>query len=672
MSQLPLTSALPVGATTTTGERVDAPVTFNEHTDLTVTLTDNQPTIHQWFRETAGCYYDNAGYQAVAIDTETTGVDVHAPGFAVRVVQFATAERVLITENVQAACDALEAYARQVAAVGVSSLHVLAWNAAYDRNALLVDRGFDLYRWATVWDVAAVQRVAEPRTSISQSSDKFGKHLWLSGRLVDAAERVGVTSLREAEDDLHAMEVEGRTKTERVTNIYRTASLADRRWVRYCALDPAATWFLFYLYALRLKPHHWRTVLIERAVQEMMTTHTFDGVSVDGDRWQQLHNLYTEAVDEAEATVKTAGLKSSSTGELRAFMERKGIESVEVTPTGKPSWNRYAIIGTKLKLQKKKTLTDDEQEALRVMEAVEQHRRCHKLLTSHIDALAATDGEGWNPKIWQVHPSYRIPATPTGRMSASNPPIQQIPATIRNKGKYDGALRSMFRAREGKVLLKADYSQLEVRLIAVMGHCRPLGEAIIRGDDLHSATATEVFGSEFNDHQRYMAKQTLFGWIYGAGARKMALSSGATHAVAKQLLETLNKLYPQIPVAYKKANAEPTVWTAAGRELLLMDRWKDTTGVELYPASRQALSWMVQGSAADVLSFALLRWHRHPERRGRLWAAIHDEIIVETEPEDAERQLEVLCDSMRITLGGVPFDVEGEVLGSHWEAPPES
>ncbi|QQS32042.1 MAG: hypothetical protein IPM50_10195 [Acidobacteriota bacterium] len=286
----------------------------------------------------------------------------------------------------------------------------------------------------------------------------------------------------------------------------------------------------------------------------------------------------------------------------------------------------------------------------------EQYPQIAKLLEYRAAAKAAGSfGENIlefiEPKTGRIHADFRQIGAPTGRFSCSNPNLQQIP--------HEDVYRRCFRAEEGNKLVVADYSQIELRILAEMSADAAFIAAFESGADLHAATAARVFGVEpdaVTPDQRSFAKRLNFGVVYGIGAQRFAKMTGLSDREAENALRRYFASYPQMDewlrVRSKEVISSRAARTMSGRlakiELDPADR------ASVGAAQRYARNMPIQGTSADILKRALRLLHeRIRETSARLVNIVHDEIVVECAAADAETTRDILVDAM--TKAGEEF-----------------
>ncbi|MBF0324730.1 MAG: DNA polymerase I [Alphaproteobacteria bacterium] len=257
-------------------------------------------------------------------------------------------------------------------------------------------------------------------------------------------------------------------------------------------------------------------------------------------------------------------------------------------------------------------------------------RQLSKLKSTYTDALQAQV----NPRTGRVHTSYALAVTTTGRLSSSDPNLQNIPIRTEEGRK----IRTAFVATPGHTLLSADYSQIELRLVAHVAGIKGLIEAFHHGDDIHAITASQVFGvpvEGIDPGLRRRAKAINFGIIYGISAFGLANQLGISNGEAKTYIEAYFARYPEIrtfmETTKEEARAKGFVVTPFGRKV-----WtpgiKDKNGALRAFAERAAINGPIQGGAADIIKRAMIRLPGELAAAGltaRMLLQVHDELVFE-------------------------------------------
>jgi len=266
------------------------------------------------------------------------------------------------------------------------------------------------------------------------------------------------------------------------------------------------------------------------------------------------------------------------------------------------------------------------------------HRRLAKLKNTYVDALPPLV----NPRSGRIHPTFHQTGAATGRLSCSNPNLQNIP--IRSE---EGVrIREAFVPAEGRVLVSADYSQVELRILAHFSGDESLIDAFARGEDVHRRTAAEVTGiapEDVDPEQRARAKAINFGIIYGSSAFGIAGQLGIATADAQETIDTYFRRYRGVrrflDETVARAREEGFVRTLLGRRRYLPDLRSRNRALR-GAAERMAVNTVIQGTAADLIKKAMVEVDAALASEGfagRLLLQVHDELVLEAPPEEAER-----------------------------------
>ena len=248
------------------------------------------------------------------------------------------------------------------------------------------------------------------------------------------------------------------------------------------------------------------------------------------------------------------------------------------------------------------------------------------------------------PATGRIHADFRQIGAPTGRFSCSSPNLQQIP--------HEAEYRRCFRAPDGRSLVIADYSQIELRILADISDDKNFIEAFASGQDFHSATAAQVFGINAEDvtaDQRSFAKRLNFGVVYGLGASRFAMMTGLTQRQAEDTLRRYFATYPAMDKwlrdQAKGVLSERSARTRSGRLARISFDASDRNSVGA--AQRYAKNMPIQGTSADILKRALRLLHDDiRETSARLVNIVHDEIVVECDANESEKTASTLESAM--------------------------
>lgn len=297
------------------------------------------------------------------------------------------------------------------------------------------------------------------------------------------------------------------------------------------------------------------------------------------------------------------------------------------------------------------------------------YRRLEKLRGTYIDALP----NSINPRTGRVHTSYGQTDAATGRLASNSPNLQNIPVRTQDGQR----VRRGFTAREpGWKLVAADYSQIELRILAHMSGDAALAEAFRAGADIHALTASRVLGipvPELTPAQRNQAKAINFGIIYGMGAFSLSRQLEIPRATAEQFIADYFRAYPGVKAfmdgTREEAHRTGFVRTLTGRRRPIADINSPNQSVR-NQAERIAINTPIQGTSADMIKLAMIRVDGRIAREGlraRMILQVHDELIVDAPGDEVEAVRALLVEEMgaALPLGGVPVRVDVE-SGDNW------
>lgn len=294
-------------------------------------------------------------------------------------------------------------------------------------------------------------------------------------------------------------------------------------------------------------------------------------------------------------------------------------------------------------------------------------RGLKKLLTTYVDALPKLI----NPATGKIHTTYNQTITATGRLSSTNPNLQNIP--IRTADGRD--IRRAFVPDPGCVMLSADYSQIELRLMADLSGDKGMIDAFLSGEDIHRSTAAKIYHLELDqvtDEQRRNAKTANFGIIYGISAFGLSERLGIPRAEAKSLIDGYLETYPDVAKymqnAIEQARSDGFVTTIMGRKRYLPDINSRSNTVRSY-AERNAINAPLQGSAADIIKVAMVAIDSEIRRNGlrsKMIMQVHDELIFNVFPDEVALLQQIVVRGMENAYhGSVPLEVAAGV-GANW------
>lgn len=423
-------------------------------------------------------------------------------------------------------------------------------------------------------------------------------------------------------------------------------------------------------YTLRLHQHLWAQLQardaqrqlyeqIEVPLLSVLSTLERNGVKVDASLLQQqsleldsrLHSLVQQAYAVAGQEFNLASPKQIQ----EIFFDKLGLPILRKTPKGQPS------------------TAEDVLEDLAAMghelpSLILQHRSLAKLKSTYTDKLPAQI----NPRTGRVHTSYHQAVASTGRLSSTDPNLQNIPVRTAEGRR----IRQAFIAEQGCKLLAADYSQIELRLMAHLSGDAGLREAFATGKDIHRATAAEVFNTplaQVSNEQRRAAKAINFGLIYGMSAFGLAKQLGVDRKDAQAYVDLYFARYPGVKqymeTTREQAHAQGYVETLFGRRLYLPDIHSKNAATRQY-AERTAINAPLQGTAADIIKKAMLAvdaWLSSQQLRSKMIMQVHDELVFEV-PEAELEQLRSHIPVLMTQVASLAVPLVVDVgMGNNWD-----
>ncbi len=301
-----------------------------------------------------------------------------------------------------------------------------------------------------------------------------------------------------------------------------------------------------------------------------------------------------------------------------------------------------------------------------IVEQILDYRTLTKLKSTYADGLLkeiSADG--------RIHTNFQMTVTATGRLSSTEPNLQNIPV----RRELGAQIRKMFVASPGRVLVDADYSQIELRLLAHIANDETMIAAFRSGEDIHAVTASQVFGvplAEVTPLQRSHAKAVNFGIVYGISAFSLAQDIGVFQSEAKAYMDSYFAKYHGVRAymtrVVEQAKADGYVTTLFGRRRDLPELKSSNFNLRSF-GERVALNMPIQGTAADIIKAAMVRVDarmRAEHLQARLLLQVHDELIVECPAEEAETVKAILVDEMEHVVDyRVPLLVDAKI-GASW------
>jgi len=344
-----------------------------------------------------------------------------------------------------------------------------------------------------------------------------------------------------------------------------------------------------------------------------------------------------------------------STKQLREiFFDKLNYRIIKKTPGGQPSTDEKVLV--------------ELAEEYELPEVLLEHRTLSKLKSTYTDKLPGQISETTG----KVHTSFHQAVTTTGRLSSSDPNLQNIP--IRTE---DGRrIRQAFEPSKGHRFISADYSQIELRIMAHISKDVGLLQAFQEGEDVHSKTASEVFDvaiEEVTADLRRNAKAINFGLIYGISAFGLGKQLGISRNLAAEYMAMYFEKYPGVKKYMEStkdfASQNGYVETLFGRRLYLRDI-NASNAIRRQASERAAINAPVQGTAADIMKIAMIKTHQAIKAenvKAKLILQVHDELILDTPKKEIDSVINLLTDSM---MGAASLDVPSEIdvgVGDNWD-----
>ena len=397
---------------------------------------------------------------------------------------------------------------------------------------------------------------------------------------------------------------------------------------------------------------------IELPTREVLVRIERNGVLVDGALLQkQSHELGLQVNALEQKAYELAGqpFNLGSPKQLGEILFVKlGLPVKRKTATGQPSTDEEVL----------SELADD----FPLPKLLLEHRSLSKLKSTYTDKLPKMV----NPNTGRVHTNYGQATAITGRLSSNDPNLQNIPV----RTPQGREIRKAFIAPTGSVIVSADYSQIELRIMAHISQDASLLDAFAKGLDIHKATAADIFSqpiSEITSEQRRYTKAVNFGLIYGMGAFGLAAQLGIERGAAQQFIDKYFARYPGVAeymqATRESARANGYVETVFGRRLTLTDI-NGANGQRRAGAERAAINAPMQGTAADLIKLAMIAvdtWLSESKLQSKLVMQVHDELVLEVPQDELEIVKKMLPERMTsVAQLRVPLVAEVGV-GANWD-----
>jgi len=558
----------------------------------------------------------------VGLDTETTELDPFTS--RLRLIQLATSDRVYIVDFDHFRNGNADSLAPLRRLLSASRPIKIAHNAKFDAKFIKHNLGVDI---GGLFDTLLASQLVgagdiEERHGLETVASRY------LNEAVDKSERLSNWNFELSEAQLEYAARDAAVLLplrEKLIDRLKSESLVKVAQLEFECVMPVVDIELagFYMHKERwleqLSIVEKRRVELAEQLQQVLAEESFQGNLFGGPQREDI-NL-------------------DSQQQLTKALTRLGIPLPESTRNWKlqPLAAEYPIIGTLL-----------------------EYRTVQKALTSYGENMI----EMINPVTKRLHADFRQIGAPTGRFACTNPNIQQVPHSVEYRRCFSGY-------PEGRKLIIADYSQIELRILAEFSGDRGFMEAFHSGADLHRVTAAQVFNASVDQvtrEQRDFAKRLNFGVVYGIGAQRFAMMTGLSVPDAENVLRRYFGTYRQLDTylrdAANRAVSERQARTASGR--LVRFRYDENDRQQISMTQRNGKNTPIQGTSADILKRALkLLRDELRETNGKVVNIIHDEIVVEADANEAQDVAEKVERVMRVAgeeyLKNVPVKVETEI-----------
>ncbi|MEA3361762.1 MAG: DNA polymerase I [Thermodesulfobacteriota bacterium] len=428
--------------------------------------------------------------------------------------------------------------------------------------------------------------------------------------------------------------------------------------VRYAAEDADITWQLAEKLLPELPAEKGEKLFreVEMPLVDVLTRMEWCGIRIDADFLGELSGQLGQKLVVLEGEIHDlagGAFNINSPKQLGEILfEKLGLPKGKKTKTG---WSTNVDVLN--------SLAEEHAVAAKILD----YRSVSKLKSTYTDALPKL----LNPATGRLHTSFNQAVTATGRLSSSDPNLQNIPIRTAEGRR----IREAFIPAEGWVLLSADYSQVELRVMAHMADVPALKESFVAGEDIHKRTASEIFNifpEMVTDEMRRQAKTINFGVLYGMGAFSLAKDLGIGRAEAQQFIDHYFERYPAILKYLEEKKAEAReyqyVTTLLGRRCAIPEINSKNGAVRSY-AERNAINYPIQGSAADIIKVAMVNIDKclsAEQLQARMLLQVHDELIFEV----PENELDQVRELVRVEMeAAVDIDVPLRVdigIGKSW------
>lgn len=567
---------------------------------------------------------------ALTVDVETSGYPIGHADYVLRTVQ-------LGDEQTAVVLDPADPEQAEVARVALAAAPVLHAHSATADLVPLVDAGLtDESAWDRMHDTVIPAKLADPQSTGSDPGLKQLAEAVLNGSSTAPAADVSRAALFKAHGWLK--DIKATTPLER--SGWAQVDPTCSTMIRYAASDVLDTAAL----ATRLPQLPPAVVERERAVQRITARVAHRGVRVDHDQVRRLEAEHQPAMAAAAAALHQLGVDNpGSDRQLADRLTEFGVQLPRTAPSTKFPQGQASVAAGVLE-----GLRNVSERAAELISTVLEYRRHETVLTTFLEPyrVLCERGDG------RARPTVYTLGTDTGRMSCVRPNLQQLPR--------QGGVRACITADPGQVLVSADFSSVEVRVMAALSQDPELIRQLQEGIDLHSMVAAQAFGPDFTKADRYTAKRGVFGWAYGGGIPSLARQLGVPEYVMAAIVDSLQLVAPAYvswaDEVKRQVRAGATQMPTYAGRVIHLDRQ--------YP--HKAPNYCIQGTARELLVDALLEWELTPWGGGVV-LPVHDEIVAMVPEQDAAAATEALVGCMSRELYGIPIVAEASEPAFAWQ-----
>ncbi len=396
---------------------------------------------------------------------------------------------------------------------------------------------------------------------------------------------------------------------------------------------------------------------VEFPLIPVLTEMELNGIRVNPDYLDEISEEMEESLTDLEEKIYASAGSEFNIGSPQQLGEilfdRLGLPIVSRTSKGQPSTKESVLEELAARHELPALILD--------------WRQLSKLKSTYVDSLGALI----HPETRRIHTSFNQTVAATGRLSSSNPNLQNIPVRT-ERGRE---IRKAFVPRDGWLLMAADYVQIELRILASMSGDQALKDAFLEGKDVHASAAARVFGvdvAEVTREQRTKAKEINYGIPYGVSPWGLAQRLRTSVQDAGALIDQYQKSYPDVSrflvEQVERAREKGYVETLMGRKRYVPNIRSRNRTVRSF-AERVAVNMPIQGTQADMIKLAMIRLHRSLKSekfQARMLLQVHDELVFEVPPEEVEQLDETV---RQIMVSALPIDVPVEVeinVGENW------